>query len=319
MRAVSIFFMFIYFAFVGFLRGIKNTKTPMLIFVAGMFLFIFFDYALIFGHFGFPAMGLQGSAIAYVIQYSSMLFFSLIYVLMNKDLHKYAIDLLAPIKDGALAKQLLSLSWPIVFDKSILAFASMWLCKMIGSMGTNCTATFCLIKDIERFMLFPALAGAAVITLLVSNDFGSHNWKAVKSNIAKVLFLSTTMVMGILVIIMAFADIVVRFFDKSGDFTHLATAVFPLLGGLVFFDLLQLVLSGALRGAGDVRTVMMVRFLVCFLYFIPSSFLASQLLIENEILKFVLIYGSFFIGNALMSIFYIVRFNGNQWKKYSIQ
>lgn len=237
---------------------------------------------------------------------------------MNKDYHKYAIDLLAPIKDGALAKRLLSLSWPIIFDKSIMAFAYIWLCKMIGSMGTNCTATFCVVKDIERFMICPALAGAQVITLLVSNDFGSHNWRAIKSNIKKVLFLSSTMVMSLLLIIMIYPKYIVQFFDKTGDFTHLAAAVFPLLGGLVFFDLLQLILSGALRGAGDVKTVMIVRFLVCFLYFMPFSFFASQLPIDNTIMKFTLIYGSFFIGNALMSTLYIVRFNGNRWKKYSI-
>jgi len=41
-RAIGIFFMFLYFAFIGFLRGIKNTKTPMKIFIVGASVFLFF-------------------------------------------------------------------------------------------------------------------------------------------------------------------------------------------------------------------------------------------------------------------------------------
>ena len=82
----------------------------------------------------------------------------------------------------------------------------------------------------------------------------------------------------------------------------------------MFFDLLQLVLSGALRGAGNVKLVMTVRLLVCGFYFLPVSYILSQLAIEDTTLKLVLIYGSFYIGNALMSIVYINRFRGEDWK-----
>jgi len=32
------------------------------------------------------------------------------------------------------------------------------------------------------------------------------------------------------------------------------------------------------------------------------------------VLKFILLYGSFYIGNGLMSIVYIQRFRGHDWK-----
>ena len=44
LRALSIFFMFIYFSLVGFLRGIKNTRVPMILFVLGGIVFIFFEF-----------------------------------------------------------------------------------------------------------------------------------------------------------------------------------------------------------------------------------------------------------------------------------
>ena len=41
-KAISIFFMFIYFALVGFLRAIKNTFVPMVVFVFGSLVFVGF-------------------------------------------------------------------------------------------------------------------------------------------------------------------------------------------------------------------------------------------------------------------------------------
>jgi putative MATE family efflux protein len=61
---VSAPFTFLFFASVGFFRGILNTKTPMLIafIVSGLHLAL--DYGLIYGHFGLPRLGLKGAAIA---------------------------------------------------------------------------------------------------------------------------------------------------------------------------------------------------------------------------------------------------------------
>lgn len=57
-------FTFLFYVTVGFLRGIQNTRTPMLIalFVNGLNLLL--DYGLIYGAFGLPALGLRGAAVA---------------------------------------------------------------------------------------------------------------------------------------------------------------------------------------------------------------------------------------------------------------
>ncbi|MDP3889263.1 MAG: MATE family efflux transporter [bacterium] len=314
LRAIGVFFMFVYFALIGFLRGIKNTKTPMHIFVLGVLVFISFDYVLIFGKLGFPALGLQGSALATIMQYSFMLVLAVGYIFYREDHRKYGIELFAPIRDGQVVKHLLSLSWPVVLDKAILAASYIWLAKMISPMGTCGVATFCVIKDMERFAFLPAIAAAQVVTLLVSNDFGARNWQAIKSNIKKVIFISSFFVFSILLILAFWSSSFIQLFDKKGNFTDFASRSFWILSGLVFLDLLQLILSGALRGAGNVKTVMMVRLLVSFGYFVPLSYMLSQLPIQDQVLKFVLIYGTFYVGQGLMSIFYIHRFRSDAWK-----
>ncbi|HJM68716.1 MAG TPA: MATE family efflux transporter, partial [Candidatus Babeliales bacterium] len=160
LRAISIFFTFLYFAFTAFLRGIKNTQTPMRIFMLGAAVFVFFDYALIFGKFGFPEMKLQGSAIAGVIQYGFMFFALMILVLSDKTYRKYSISLFSSIADWVTIKRLANLSWPLMIDKATMAGAYVWLAKMIAPMGTHAIASYSVIKDIERVGFLPAIAFA---------------------------------------------------------------------------------------------------------------------------------------------------------------
>lgn len=316
LRAIGIFFTFVYFAFIGFMRGIKDTKTPMKIFIFGGVIFLFFDYALIFGKFGFPAMRLQGSALASVIQYGSMLLASFLYLILKKNSvgYTYGLSLLRVFRSGSHIKQLIIMSWPVIIDKATMAVAYIWLGAMIAPMGTYALAAFSVIKDLERFAILPAVAFAQVITLLVSNDYGEQDWEGIKSNTKKIVFLTSFLVFSILLVFSLWPRYFIHFFDKNGDFTELAAAIFPILSVLVFFDLLQLILSGALRGATNVKTVMKTRLVVCMFYFIPASYLLARLPIQDTIMKFVLVYGSFYIGNALMSIVYINRFRSDEWK-----
>lgn len=319
LRAIGIFFTFVYLAFIGFLRGIKNTRTPMYVFVIGALIFIFFDYGLIFGAFGMPALGLNGSAFASIIQSIVMSIAAAAFVLYDPRYRAYGIELLAVIKQRAYIKELLVLIWPVAIDKATLALAYIWLNKMINPMGTCTSAAFCVIKDLERFAFLPAIAFAQIITFMVSNDYGIHNWAGIKANIKKTIFLASAMVFSILVIFSLFSTTLLKIFDKNGDFTELTLKVFPFLSVLVFFDLLQIILSGALRGAGDVKIVMFTRLVICFGYFVPVSYMLSTLEISDLPLKFLLIYSSFYVGNALMSIVYINRFRGHKWQKIAIE
>jgi len=317
-RAVGVFFIFLFLALIGFLRGVKNTHTPMFLFAIGTALFIFFDYALIFGAWGFPRMELQGSALASVIQYVVMTAGALAYLLLHPDYQKYHIQLWRGVFQLSYAKRLIALSWPVMIDKATMAWSYIWLCKMINPMGASAVAAFCVVKDIARCMFLPAMACAQVVTFLVSNDVGIHDWDAAKGNLKKVTFVAFVLAFIVLVVFSYNPKWIMQLFDKKGEFTPLALHAFPIISVLVFFDLVQLILSGALRGAGNVKVVMYVRLAICLGYFVPLSFLLAQLQID-ESLKFILVYGSFYIGNALMGVAYINRFRGDEWKVPSLK
>ncbi len=316
-RAIGVFFTFVYFGCVAFLRGIKDSKTPMRIFMLGGLAFVFFDYVLIFGKYGFPEMGLRGSALAGVIQYGVMMLAAFSFIFYRKDLReKYGIALFKPLTDKHMVARLIQLSWPVMLDKATMAVSYIWLTAMIAPMGKIVLASFSAIKDLERVGFLPAVAFAQVITFLVSNDFGSGNIEAVKSNIKKVLLLAIIFVLTIMGIFASSPSYFLHFFDRKGAFSDFSASVFPVFAVLIIFDVFQIVLSGALRGAADVRAVMWVRAVVTFGFFFPASYIVSHFITFSSLkVKFVSIYGLFYCGNALMSSAYIYRFRKDLWQK----
>ena len=160
----------------------------------------------------------------------------------------------------------------------------------------------------------PAIAFAQVITFLVSNDIGAHRYAGVKSNIKKVLFASICMVFAILVLFSLFPEPIVRLFDQRGDFTMFSAHVFPVVSIFLVCDIFQVILAGALRGAANVKYVMMTRVIVFSLFFVPISYAIAQVPLRPDI-KFILIYGSFYLTNAIASAAYLYQFRSDKWKK----
>lgn len=319
LRALSVFFTFTSMAFVGFLRGIKNTKIPMIVFIGGAILFVFADYIFIFGKCGLSPMGLQGSALASIVQYASMLVGIVVYVLYTKHTRRYGLRFIEGIFSWRYVFHLFYVSWPIILDKATMAFGYIWLSKIFCSMGTNTAASYCVVKDMERFSILPAIAGAQVITFLVSNDCGVQNWNGVKENIKKMLFLTTCMTIAILGFFSCNPKMIIALFDRTGDFIDFAAAVFPVISFLSLFDVLQIILAGALRGSGNVYTVMFVRLAITLGYFVPISYCISIMTFNDQVLKFILVYGAYYIGNALMSLIYIAKFRSEEWKLPSLK
>lgn len=314
-KSLAIFFMFVYFSLVGFLRAIKNTFVPMLVFILGSIVFVLVDYILIFGKLGFPEMGLMGSAIASLSQYFIMCVVMFVYLLFSKNNQTYKISFLNHELSWQRSKHLLLTSLPVVVDKVSIAFAYAWLGSCMSHLGAQAGAAFACIKMMERFAFLPAIASAHIVTFLVSNDLGKSDWKSIYGNIKKIIIISTLFVGLILIIGSLWPMWFVSFFDKNGDFGSMVGIIFPALSVLILIDLLQLILSASLRGVGDVNTVMITRVTIISCFFIPATYVISYMTFSHMVYKMLVTYAAFLSGNGLMTLVYIYRLRQDHWKR----
>jgi multidrug resistance protein, MATE family len=318
LKSFGIFLIFMSLGFFAFMRGVKNTKTPMIIFMIGMATFIVVDYTLVLGKFGFPALGLTGSAIATIIQYSVIILISIAYILWNPDYKKYFSEIFFRVFNFKGALHLLNLSWPIMLDKASLSASYIFLSGYLAHMGKYAIASFGMIKDLERFAILPAVGFSQIIIFLVSNKLGAQDPEGAKGNIKKVLILTSIMLCITLGILCINARYFISFFDPKNKVSDFAVPALVGISLLVVFDFVQLVLAGALRGAGDVKTVMWARILCFGGFFLPLGYFLTRLPIQNQVLKFTMIYGSFYVTTGLVGIIFLLRIKTNKWQKKQI-
>lgn len=312
-RAIGIFFMFLYFAFTGFMRGVKNTRVPMVLYVLGGMAFIFFDFALIQGRCGFSAYAFQGSALAFMIQYIVMCVGALAYMLFSKNMRPYALHAVKSF-NIKFAWEIMRLSFPIMLDKATIAGAKIFLTGMISPLGQAALGSYCFMKEFEQFALVPVLAFASVITFLSSNDAGAGNWEGVRSNLKKILILSAVFLLVLFALLFLKVDTIIGWFDREHAFTTFSLLALPIISILSLFDVLQAILSATLRGTGDVKAVMTIRWIGLLAFYVPVSLLIAYVLpIDNVFIKFILLYGVFYITNGLTSLLYIRRLTSSEW------
>lgn len=318
LRAFGVLLIFISLGFFAFMRAVKNTKTPMFIYIAGNIIFIIIDYTLVLGKFGFTQMGLEGSAVATIIQYIVMISIAFIYITTRQDYKKYFTKMFIKFFNKEKIYKILNLSLPIMIDKGSLSGAYVLLAKMIAPLGKHAIASYGVIKDLERFAILPAVGFAQIIIFLVSNRIGAKDYDGAKSNIKKVMLLTASSLLITLSTLCIFSKELIQIFDSRNKFTDFAAPALVFISILVVCDFVQLVLAGALRGAGDVKTVMKVRLFSTLFFFIPVVYLISWLPIENQVLKFSLLYGSFYLNTGIMGIFFLKRIKTSKWQNKDI-
>jgi MATE family, multidrug efflux pump len=266
-------FTFIFFASVGFFRGILNTRTPMIIafLISGTHLSL--DYGLIYGHFGLPQLGLKGAGVAaWIAQFVGaatclgIFFFSRftagyravkwrISLTRFRPLFRIGSDL--AVRTGAL--------------RGSLVFATSCAARMGANILSAHEIAFQLMLLCSEVIDGLAVAGQA----LVAKHLGAAQ-KETAVAMGKTLILCGALA-GLLfgVAFLGAQEAIVSFFTNSTDVKRLLgagvillVALFQPLNGIVF------VLDGFFIGAHDTRFLMWAMLIGALCIFVPISWMS---------------------------------------------
>lgn len=312
-QAITIPFMFTFYAFMGFFKGVKNTRTPLIINIVAIILFVISDYILIYGRWGIPPLWLTGSALATLIRYGVANVASVIIILCSREYSFHIKNKILHAINWDEIVRLLKLSIPVVIDKGMLALAIVWLGKMIAFGGEPTLASSEIIRNIERWSLLSAAAFAQIVTFLVSNNLGEQNPEAARKNMYKILGISLLLTTGITLTLAWNLDLFSTRLDPNHVLDPFLKPTAYLLALFLVLDVTQIIFASALRGAGDVKTVMWVRSATCLGFFLPASYIIQTMPVADPAVKFVTIYTLYYITTALMAITFYVRIRGTRW------
>ncbi len=238
-----------------------NTKTAMHITLMIVFLNALADYALIFGHFGFPALGVKGAAIATL---AMTIFETVVFVLyfLRGKTHFTPMIRFSP----NLIKRVLRTGFPAMVDRVLGSVAMLLIAGMVLKLGTEVSAGFQLGFRIEGLAFMPGFGFAMAASVLMGQGLGAKDHKRSYHDVMLSLRYGVAVMFTVSILFILFPGSLVQLFTSESRIVYEASMYLIVVGATQIPLGVYFILSSALKGAGDTKRTFWINFITVWLF-----------------------------------------------------
>lgn len=261
-----------YFVFVAFrqtLQAMSLVRPTAVAIVAGNLINVVGNWALIFGHLGFPALGVAGSAYSTSLSRCAMLAWLL--WAARKPLAVYWRGLTREAVNLASHLRLLRIGIPIGLHQSgeILFFTTLAL--LVGRMGVVSLAGHQIAINLASlsFMVPLGIGGAAATR--VGNAIGRGDMSGARRAAAVSLVLGAGAMLAFAALFALLPEPLARLYTRDPAVIAMAALLLPIAAAFQVFDGIQTVGAGILRGAADTTFPAVLAFVGFWIIGLPAG------------------------------------------------
>jgi len=299
----------------AFFMGINRPMVPMLVTAISNVTNIALDYALIFGKWGFPRMEVAGAAWATMAALGVQCIVLQLIFMSGTCRTEYG-SIRAMRLDWFKTKELLRIGWGSGFTWMLdVVTWGVFTSFVVGKFGAVSLAAHNVAIQVMHISFMPALGLNHAIAPIVGQWIGRGrvDRAIARSYTATRLASIYMLIMGIIFAVFG-RDLLDWAFEVDDDVAALGHKL--LLFAAVFqgFDAITIVMSGALRGAGDTKWQAIVMGFAAYLVFLPLAF-SLAVLLEGGALGAWLGATIYIIG--LSGVFFY-RFYSQKWRHINI-
>lgn len=278
-RIFGFFFSFVAAMFRAFYIGTTQTKTLTLNSVVMVLSNVVFNYILVFGKLGLPALGIAGAAIgSSLAELVSMLFF-IIYTRRRIDLAKYGLNRRVRFHARTLRNIFKVSLWTMI--QNLLVFSTWFLFFLfVEHLGKEPLAISNVVRSVSSFLYMIVAAFASTCGSLVSNLIGAGRNESVIPTIHQHIRLCYvfTLIPALLValfpqaVISIYTDIPALQEGAVDSLRVLCTAYLFFVPGIIYFQ--------SISGTGNTRTAFLLEVIVQAVYVVYCVVMISYLKVD---------------------------------------
>ncbi len=297
------------------MRGIGQTKITMTVNMTANIVNVFLNYCLILGHFGFPALGVRGAAIATAIG-TCVSCIMAVRVVLKKGGYLSLRPFGKLEFDSATVSSLIHVGGGTIAESVFMRIGFLLNGRLIAGVGTAAYATNQIVMQVSSLAFTVGDGVSSACTSLVGQSLGAK--KKEKAKLYVTVVQRVSMVLSVMIILFTFfgRNFLPSLFTTDEVIIAAASLCFVVLIVGIFPQNLRVVLSGSLRGAGDVKyvafvsliSVLILRPLMTYLFCYPLNSMFPHLM-----LGFLGPWISFDIDAYVRAIMLAVRVNKGNW------
>jgi putative MATE family efflux protein len=287
------------------LRAVGDVKTPMIIGVIMNLFAIFFMLVFVNGWLGFPEYGVRGAALGIGLSFLIGAILLIVFWLSNQLPVKYSSIFTL---DTYRVKEIFKVGLPAALEQVIFQVGITAFLILVALYGTEAYAAYGIGVQILSFSFVIGFGFSIAGATLVGQHLGAGDtdqarragWGAMRLSIVSMTFF------GILITL--FAEPLARFMIDNDEVVRLSVIFIWLLGSMQPLMAIEFSLGGALRGAGDTKTPLMIT-LTCLLFIRVLLALIFYMLDASVEIIFSTLVADYIVKGFL----YVARFRSNKW------
>ena len=206
------------------LRETGETVMPMIASTIAIFVNLTLNYALIFGHFGFPALGVKGAAIATVISR----YVETIYIIFrtHKNFDKFIFiqkvysSFYIPVD---VIKKIVITGTPLLMNEVLWSVGMATITQSYSVRGLKVMAALNISSTVSNLFMIVFFAMGGAISILVGQELGAGNIEKAKDIDRKLIFFNVSMYVFIGAILASLAPFIPLIYNTEDSVRNLAT------------------------------------------------------------------------------------------------
>ena len=265
----------------SYLAALERTQVVFWITILAAGVNVLANYALIFGNWGAPELGLVGAAIASVTTQMASLVGVVVYVAVKVPQHSMFTRLWRP--DGPMLAQVFRLGWPI--GLTVLAEVGLFSASalMMGWLGTIPLAAHGIALQLASITFMVHLGLSNVATIRAGNAYGRHDAPHMARGAWLVMALSLGFSALTVAVFLIWPEPLISLFMQRAEVARdeilaIGTGLLAMAALFQLVDGAQAIGLGALRGVQDTRVPMVMASVSYWIIGVPCSYLLGFVL-----------------------------------------
>ena len=266
-RLPGMIFAFCTAMFRAFYVGTTQTKTLTLNSIVMVASNVVFNWILIFGKFGCPALGITGAAIGSSLAELVSLIFFIAYTRLRCDRPKYGLDKAARFERNELKEMMPVCTWTMVQHTISI---STWLIFFlyIEHLGERSLAISNITRSVSGLLWVVLQAFSSTCSTLVSNIIGEGHQDKVPSLIKRIMKLSYGIVSTMIIVFCLFPEAIVRIYTDIPDLITDAIPAMIVMCSSYFLAVGAQVFFLAVSGTGSTKTAFRLELIALAAYMV---------------------------------------------------
>lgn len=256
-RVFGAFFSFSAVIFRAFFLGTVQTKTLTLNSIVMVLSNVVFNYILIFGNFGFPALGIAGAAIGSSLAEGVSLLFFIIYTRRRVDIRKYGLDRMPRFCADVLRRMLDVSFWTMI--QNFFSLATWFLFFLyIEHLGERALAVTNIVRSASGILFMVMMAFASTCGSLTSNLIGRSHSDKVPGLIRQHIRLAYLFVLPLAVLFAIFPHLILSIYTDMPDLREAAVPSLWMMCATYLALVPANVYFQSVSGTGNTRTALVL-------------------------------------------------------------